>query len=70
MGIIWIPYGWAADDPVGLHHAIGRCILSYAAYLYAPSPYKATAISAAVILAYLYSLIRMRRPQSEPIPSN
>ena len=62
MGIIWIPYGWAADDPVGLHHAIGRCILCYTAYLYAPTPYKATAISTAVILAYLYSLIRMRRP--------
>jgi hypothetical protein len=64
MGIIWIPYGWAANDPVGLHHAIGRTLLSYAAYLYAPAPYKATAISAAVILAYLYSLIRMRRPES------
>jgi hypothetical protein len=70
MGIIWIPYGWAADDPVGLHHAIGRSILSYAAYLYAPAPFKASAISAAVILAYLYSLIRMRRPQSQPVPSN
>jgi hypothetical protein len=62
MGIIWIPYGWAADDPVGLHHAIGRSILSYTAYIFAPAHYKATAISVAVILAYLYSLIRMRRP--------
>lgn len=62
MGIIWIPYGWCADDPVGMQHAIGRCILCYIAYTYAPVPYKATAISAAVILAYLYSLIRMRRP--------
>jgi hypothetical protein len=70
MGIIWIPYGWAADDPVGMQHAIGRCILCYIAYVYVPAPYKATAISAAVILAYLYSLIRMRRPQSEPITSN
>jgi hypothetical protein len=62
MGIIWIPYGWAADDPVGLHHAVGRAILAYTAYIYAPAPYKATAISAAVILAYLYSLLRARRP--------
>ena len=30
MGLIWIPYGWAADDPVGLRHAIARSILSYA----------------------------------------
>jgi hypothetical protein len=70
MGIIWIPYGWAADDPVGLHHAIGRCVLCYAAYLYVPTPWKATAISAAVILAYLYSLIRMRRPPPVAAPSN
>ena len=45
MGIIWIPYGWAADDPVGLHHAIGRSVLSYACFLFAPAPYKASAIS-------------------------
>ena len=62
MGIIWIPYGWAANDPVGLQHAIGRSILSYVAFVYIPSPYKATAIACAVILAYLYSLLRMKRP--------
>lgn len=44
MGIIWIPYGWAADDPVGLKHAIGRGLLSYVAFVYVPSPYKATGI--------------------------
>jgi len=65
MGIIWIPYGWAANDPVGMQHAIGRSILCYAAYLYVPSPYKVTAISAAVLLSYLYSLLRMRRPQQK-----
>jgi len=62
MGIIWIPYGWAADDPVGLQHAIGRSVLAYVAYFIAPSPYKATAISVVVLLSYLYSLIRMRKP--------
>jgi hypothetical protein len=61
MGIIWIPYGWAADDPVGLQHAIARSILSYAGFLFAPEPYKATAISVAVLLCYTYSLIRMRK---------
>jgi len=58
MGLIWIPYGWAADDP---EHAIARSILSYACFLFAPEPYKATAISVAVLLCYTYSLIRMRR---------
>ena len=68
MGIIWIPYGWAADDKVGLQHAIGRSVLSYVAYLYAPDPYKATAISVAVLLSYLYSLLRMRRPPAPAVP--
>lgn len=63
MGIIWIPYGWGADDPVGMEHAIGRSIGSYAAYLLAPAPYTATAISVVVLLSYLYSFVRMRRPQ-------
>ena len=62
MGIVWIPYGWAADDPVGLQHAIGRSLFSYVAFIYVPSPYKATAISCVVLLAYLYSLLRMKRP--------
>jgi hypothetical protein len=61
MGIIWIPYGWAADDPVGMQHAIARCVLSYAAFLYAPPAYRATAIAIAVLLCYGYSLVRMRR---------
>jgi hypothetical protein len=65
MGIIWIPYGWAADDPVGLQHAIGRSILCYACFLFAPAPYRATAISIAVLLSYLYSLIRMRKSPAE-----
>jgi hypothetical protein len=61
MGLIWIPYGWAADDPVGLQHAVARSILSYACFLFVPEPYKATAISVAVLLCYTYSLIRMRK---------
>jgi hypothetical protein len=62
MGIIWIPYGWAADDRTGLEHAIGRGILCYAAFLFVPAPHKSLAISIAVMLAYLYSFIRMKRP--------
>jgi len=62
MGIIWVPWGWAANDPVGLRHAIARCILSYACFLFVPAPYTATAISIAVLLCYLYSLLFMRKP--------
>jgi hypothetical protein len=62
MGIIWIPWGWAANDPVGLRHAIARCVLSYACFLFVPAPYTATAISIAVLLCYLYSLLFMRKP--------
>ncbi len=62
MGIIWIPYGWAADDPSGLHHAIGRSVLCYTAYIVAPQHWRPTSIAAAVVLAYLFSFLRMRRP--------
>jgi len=66
MGVIWIPYGWAADDPVGLQHAIGRCVLSYAAYIAVPEVYKVPAIATAVLICYAYSFIRMRKAE---IPS-
>ena len=50
MGIIWIPYGWAADDPVGLQHAIARSILSYVCFLFAPEPYKASQRGSSALL--------------------
>ena len=62
MGIVWIPYGWAADDPAGLRHAIARCVLSYAAFLFVPGRYTSSAIACVVLLCYAYSLLRMRRP--------
>ena len=60
-GIIWIPYGWAADVPVGLRHAIARVVLSYVAYIFVPAPYTASAICVAVLVCYCYSLMKMRR---------
>ncbi|WP_141243971.1 DUF7010 family protein [Sphingomonas lenta] len=60
-GLIWIPWGWTADDPVGLRHAIGRTIACYAAYAFVPQPYTGSAICGAVVLAYIYSLAFMRR---------
>lgn len=61
-GVIWIPYGWGADDPVGLRHAIMRALACYCAYWFAPEHLRATCICAAVALSYIYSLIAMRRP--------
>lgn len=61
-GVIWIPYGWAAGDPAGLRHAIGRAIACYAAFALVPSPWRASAICAAVVVAYVYSLAFMKRP--------
>jgi hypothetical protein len=61
MALVWIPYGWSADDPVGLQHALGRCFGAYAVYLLVPRPWTALAICLVVIAAYFYSFLRMRR---------
>ena len=61
-GIIWIPYGWGADDPVGLRHAIVRAAGCYLAYWFAPDDPRPTAICAVVALSYVYSLAAMRKP--------
>ena len=61
-GIIWIPYGWAANDPVGLRHAIVRAVGCYLAWWFSPDDLKATVICAVVALSYLYSLTAMRKP--------
>lgn len=61
-GIIWIPYGWGANDPVGLRHAIARSAGCYLAYWFAPEALRATTICAVVALSYVYSLVAMRKP--------
>ena len=61
-GVIWIQYGWGAADPVGLRHAIARAAGCYLAYWFVPGDFKASAICAVVALAYVYSLIAMRKP--------
>ncbi len=60
-GVIWIPYGWAADDKVGLIHAVGRGVGAYFAYAYVAEPYKATAICGVVVISYLYSFAFMKK---------
>lgn len=59
-GVIWIPYGWAADDKSGIVHGVARAIGCYLAYAFVPAPHKVAAICAVVVLAYLYSLVVMR----------
>jgi hypothetical protein len=60
-GVIWIPYGWAADDKVGLIHVVARALGCYAAYALAPIAYRPTAICAAVVVSYVYTLRFMRK---------
>lgn len=62
-GIVWIPYGWAANDPVGMRHAIARAVLGYAAYLFAPKELVGSAICVSVLVCYGYSLAFMRRAE-------
>ena len=60
-GAIWIPFGWAADDPVGMRRAIAQAIGSYAAYALVPETYKASAICLVVVFGYIYVLIFMKK---------
>jgi hypothetical protein len=62
MGLVWVPYGWAADDPVGMRHAIVRVIACYAAYLFLPHGLRTTAICVVVLLCYAFSFVTMRKP--------
>ena len=63
-GVIWIPYGWGADDKVGLIHAAVRSVAAYAAFLFAPDAAKAPIIAAVVALCYAFSLAFMKTPRS------
>jgi nitrate reductase NapE component len=61
MGLVWVPYGWAADDPVGMRHSVARTLLCYAAYLLVPPAWRSTAICLVVLLCYAYSFVALRR---------
>jgi len=63
-GNIWIIWGWTAGTNIGLHHALGRMIGCYLAYKLVPEPLNQSAICVVVVLAYFYSLIRMRSLRS------
>jgi hypothetical protein len=61
MGLVWVPYGWAADDAVGMRHTVARTLLCYAAYLLVPPGWRSTIICVVVILCYAYSFVAMRK---------
>lgn len=60
-GVIWIPYGWAAEDRTGVIHAIIRGVGCYAAFGLVGEPYRASAICFWVVVSYVYSLAFMRK---------
>jgi hypothetical protein len=62
MALVWIPYGSAADDPVGMQHAVGRSVACYLAFLFAPDGWTIPAICIVVVASYLFTLLRMKRP--------
>jgi len=64
MGLVWIPYGWAADDPVGMRHAVARTIGCYGAYVLVPMPWKLTAVCAVPLVCYGFSLVLLKQPGS------
>lgn len=65
-GVIWIPYGWAAGDPVGVRHAVVRAVACYVVWSLAPPPLRAPLVCAVVAVAYVYSLIGMKPPGMAP----
>lgn len=64
MGLVWIPYGWAADDPAGLRHAVARTLGCYAAYIFVPAPWTLSTICVVPLVCYVYSLASMKHPQA------
>ena len=48
-----------------MRHAIARAVLCYSAYIFMPAEYKGSAICAAVLVCYFYSLAFMQRGDSD-----
>ncbi len=61
-GMIWVPHGWAADDPAGMIHFVLRALLCYGAYLFVPEPHRGAAIAGAAALTYVYAVWAMKKP--------
>lgn len=60
IGLHWVVFSWIIDHPVGIIHAVARTVLVTAAWWLFPD-HRVTAVAAAVVLAYAYSLALLRR---------
>ncbi len=63
-GLVWVPHGWGADDKAGFVHFVMRAVGCYAAYLFAPEPWKPAAIAGVAAATYIYAIAAMRKPAS------
>jgi hypothetical protein len=61
-GLMWIPFSWMLQHPVGLFHAISRTILIVIAWFMFPSQ-RFVVIPAIIVVVYLISIFMLvRRP--------
>lgn len=61
-GLMWIPFSWMLQHPVGLFHGISRTILIVIAWFMFPSQ-RFVVIPAIVVVIYLISILMLvRRP--------
>lgn len=61
-GLMWIPFSWMLQHPVGLFHAISRTILIVIAWFLFPAQ-RFVVIPAIIVVIYLISIIMLvRRP--------
>ena len=58
LGIHWIVFGWVLQSPIGLIHAIGRCLLCTAAFLLFPE-HSLCAVALSVVLCYALTIFQL-----------
>ena len=62
LGLHWVVVSWVVGHRVGLVHAIGRTMLVTSAWWFLPD-WRITAVAAAVVVAYGYSIVELSRRQ-------
>lgn len=58
LGLHWVVYSWVVQHPLGIIHSVLRTILVVGAWYFFPES-RIFAVSVAVVIAYLISLIQM-----------
>lgn len=56
LGLHWVTFSWVIGHPVGVVHAVARTLLVTAAW-WLFSDARIAAVAAAVVIAYLYSIV-------------